>query len=67
MLFRGDTPLTPKERLVYEYECELERMREAGLVMETADASGESVWTATLKGAREMGFGNTHPDRVRRA
>jgi len=67
MLFRGETPLTREERLVYEYECELERMREEGLVMETTDASGESVWTATLKGVREMGFGNTHLDRVRRA
>lgn len=55
MLFRGDTPLTPEECLVYEYECELGRMRDEGLVMETIDGeSGESVWTLTLRGRREL-------------
>lgn len=58
MLFRGDTPLTPVESLVYEYERELGRMRDEGLVMETIDSrTGESVWTVTLKGSRELDVG----------
>jgi len=54
MLFRGDTPLTPDERLDYEIECELHRLREDGLLMETLDSSGDSVWIKTLRGAREF-------------
>lgn len=43
------------ESLVYEAECELRRMRDDGLVMETIDSrTGESVWTATLRGSREL-------------
>lgn len=55
MLFRGDTPLSKVESLVYEAECELRRMRDEGLVMETIDSrTGESVWVTTLRGSREL-------------
>jgi hypothetical protein len=56
MLFRGDIPLSKVESLVYEAECELRRMRDDGHVMETIDSrTGESVWTATLRGSLEFG------------
>lgn len=58
MLFRGDIPLTPEEALDYEYERELRRMLEDGLVMEVLKDSGESGWKPTLKGLREFGTQN---------
>lgn len=53
-LFRGDKPLSAEERFEYEFECEMQRRREAGLVMEGLDRSGESVWASTLRGSREL-------------
>lgn len=59
MLYRGDKPLTPEEALDYEYERELRRMLEDGLVMEVVRESGESGWKPTLKGLRQFSTWNS--------
>ena len=50
MLYRGNTPLTPEECFEYEAGRHLHGLRQDGLVLETTDCTGRSVWTKTLRG-----------------
>jgi hypothetical protein len=50
MLYRGNTPLTPEECFDYETGRQFHHLRQDGLVLETTDCTGRSVWTKTLRG-----------------
>jgi hypothetical protein len=68
MLFRGDIPLTPEERVEYEIRREVDRMREEGQVLTTVNRSGETVWARTLRATRgRTPFRIVNPDNVRDA
>lgn len=54
MLFRGNTPLTPDECVDHEIGCALERLREDGLLLQTTDPDGGSIWSLTLRGSRDL-------------
>lgn len=55
MLYRGQKPATLEERLDYEYECELNRLCDAGLLLRCTDAQGRPIWVKTLRGHQELG------------
>lgn len=55
MLYRGDTPLTMEEAFEYEIERELNRLCDAGLVLRTTRIGGQTVWSKTQRGRRELG------------
>ena len=54
MLFRGDTPLTPDERLNYEVERALVQLQNDGLLLLKGIDPAGRVWTKTLRGIREL-------------
>lgn len=54
MLFRGDKPLSPSERLDFEIERELTHLQDAGLLIRKPPSPAGPVWTKSLRGMREL-------------